>query len=152
SKCPFFAHTRKVNPRGDTGRKEIVATPIALNEEKMHRIVRRGITYGTPEGPAPEGGVGLLFMCFQASLISQFNFMQQAWAKQRNFVKRDVGTDVLIGAEKRDINPDIENDEGTAPGEQYNWPVNYGQPGTKEVTFRHWITMRGGEFFFAPSI
>ncbi|QYX34101.1 Dyp-type peroxidase [Sphaerospermopsis torques-reginae ITEP-024] len=151
SKCPFFAHTRKVNPRGDTGLPNIVATPIALDEEKMHRIVRRGITYGEPK-PAPEGGVGLLFMCFQASLISQFNFMQQAWAKQRNFVKRDVGTDVVIGVEKRDINPDIENDPGRAPGEQYNWPIEYGKPETKEVTFKHWITMRGGEFFFAPSI
>lgn len=151
SKCPFFAHTRKVNPRGDTGNPNIVATPIALDEEKMHRIVRRGITYGEPK-PAPEGEVGLLFMCFQASLISQFNFMQQAWAKQRNFVKRDVGTDVVIGVEKRDINPDSENDPGRAPGEQYNWPIEYGKPETQEVTFKHWITMRGGEFFFAPSI
>lgn len=152
SKCPFFAHTRKVNPRGDTGLPNIVATPIALEEEKMHRIVRRGITYGeptsTPDGKpieVPEGGVGLLFMCFQASLISQFNFMQQAWAKQRHFVKRDVGTDVVIGVEKRD-------DSGRAPGEEYNWPTEYGKPETKEVTFKHWITMRGGEFFFAPSI
>ncbi|XZN99664.1 MAG: RICIN domain-containing protein [Microcoleus sp.] len=151
SKCPFFAHTRKVNPRGDTGNPNIVQTPIFIEEEKMHRIVRRGITYGKPT-PAPEGDVGLLFMCFQASLISQFNFMQQAWAKQRHFVKRDVGTDVVIGVEKRDIDPDIENDPGKAPGEQYNWPTEYGEGETKEVTFKHWITMRGGEFFFAPSM
>ena len=145
SKCPFFAHIRKVNPRGDTGTASLVATPVALEEEKMHRIVRRGISYGTLPTKAPEGGGGLLFMCFQASLTSQFNFMQKAWAKEQNFVKRDVGTDVVIGVEKRD-------DNGRALGETYKFPSEWNSQETTEAEFKHWITMRGGEFFFAPSM
>ena len=146
SKCPFFSHARKVNPRGDTGTASLVSTPTLLEEEKMHRIARRAINYGDLPSEVPEKDAGLLFMCFQASLASQFNFMQKAWAKEQNFVKRDVGTDVVIGVEKRD-------DDGRASEETYNWPTtNWGAPETEKVIFRHWITMRGGEFFFAPSM
>jgi hypothetical protein len=71
--------------------------------------------------------------------------MQKAWAKEQNFVKRDVGTDVVIGVEKTD-------DGGGAIGETYNWPTQWGAAGKTEATFDHWVTMRGGEFFFAPSM
>jgi len=145
SKCPFFSHARKVNPRGDTGNADIVSTPTLLEEEKMHRIARRAINYGHLPSTVPEKDAGLLFMCFQASLASQFNFMQKAWAKEQNFVKRDVGTDVAIGVEKRD-------DDGRAPTEKYNWPTQWDSEEKTEVSFRHWVTMRGGEFFFAPSM
>lgn len=149
SKCPFFAHTRKVNPRGDTANPELLPTPTDFEQERMHRIARRGIVYGPvrdEQGQIPEGDAGLLFMCFQASLASQFNFMQKAWAKEQHFIKRDVGTDPVIGVEKRDAN-------GRAPTEKYNWPTtNWGNSERKEVEFRHWVTMRGGEFFFAPSM
>jgi hypothetical protein len=84
-------------------------------------------------------------MCFQASLTNQFNFMQKAWAKEQNFVKRDVGTDAVIGVEKRD-------DGGEAIEETYNWPTQWGEQEKTEATFDHWVTMKGGEFFFAPSM
>ena len=145
SKCPFFAHARKVNPRGDTGNPSLVSTPTRLEEEKMHRIARRAINYGPLPSEEPEKDAGLLFMCFQASLTNQFNFMQKAWAKEQNFVKRDVGTDVVIGVEKTD-------DGGKAIEETYNWPTQWGAAGKTEATFDHWVTMRGGEFFFAPSM
>ncbi|MDB9306407.1 MULTISPECIES: Dyp-type peroxidase [Cyanophyceae] len=136
-KCPFHSHIRKVNPRGDT--------PVLLEEEKMHRIVRRGINYGDLPSQEPEKDAGLLFMCFQASLASQFNFMQKAWAKERNFVRRDVGTDIVIGVEKK-------NAQGDAATESYNWPAQWGATEKEKVDFTHWITMKGGEFFFAPSM
>ena len=145
SKCPFFAHARKVNPRGDTGNPSLVSTPTRLEEEKMHRIARRAINYGPLPSEEPEKDAGLLFMCFQASLTNQFNFMQKAWAKEQNFVKRDVGTDVVIGVEKKD-------DGGEAIKETYNWPTQWGEQEKTEATFDHWVTMKGGEFFFAPSM
>jgi hypothetical protein len=145
SKCPFFAHARKVNPRGDTGNPSLVSTPTRLEEEKMHRIARRAINYGPLPSEVPEKDAGLLFMCFQASLTNQFNFMQKAWAKEQNFVKRDVGTDAVIGVEKRD-------DGGEAIEETYNWPTQWGEQEKTEATFDHWVTMKGGEFFFAPSM
>lgn len=138
-KCPFHAHTRKVNPRGDT----LVVVSIPLEEEKMHRIARRAINYGTLPSEEPENNAGLLFMSFQASLINQFNFMQKAWAKERNFIKRDVGTDVVIGVEKK-------GDDNIAVTETYNWPTNWGTQEQTEADFTHWVTMKGGEFFFTP--
>ena len=140
-KCPFHAHTRKVNPRGDTS--VFVSMPIPLEEEKMHRIARRAINYGTLPSEEPENNAGLLFMSFQASLINQFNFMQKAWAKERNFIKRDVGTDVVIGVEKK-------GEDNIAVTETYNWPTNWGAEEQTEADFTHWVTMKGGEFFFAP--
>lgn len=140
-KCPFHAHTRKVNPRGDT--------PVPLEEEKMHRIARRAINYGPLPSEEPETDAGLLFLCFQASLANQFNFMQKAWAKERNFVQRDAGTDVVIGVEKK------ENDRDgklVAVKETYQWPTTWGEPGQTQADFTHWVTMKGGEYFFAPSM
>ncbi|MFP5273651.1 Dyp-type peroxidase [Coleofasciculus sp.] len=138
-KCPFHAHTRKVNPRGET--------PVPLEEEKMHRIVRRGINYGPLPSEEPETGAGLLFLCFQASLSNQFNFMQKAWAKERNFVRRDVGTDVVIGVEKKEKD---NNGNLVAVTETYQWSTNWGESGQTEADFTHWVTMKGGEYFFAP--
>ena len=140
SKCPFFAHARKVNPRGDTGNPSLVSTPTRLEEEKMHRIARRAINYGPLPSEVPEENAGLLFMCFQASLANQFNFMQKAWAKEQNFVKRDVGTDVVIGVEKKD-------DEDKAIQETYNWPTQWGKPEKTEATFDHWVTINTPDSF-----
>jgi Dyp-type peroxidase family len=149
SKCPFFAHTRKTNPRGDTANNEILPLPglpeeKRLEEEKMHRIVRRAINYGTLPSEVPEDNAGLLFMCFQANLNDQFNFMQKVWVKDPNFVKRDVGTDVVIGLEKKENDRSVE--------ETYQWPTNWNTQEKTKVGFKHWVTMKGGEFFFAPSM
>ena len=144
-KCPFHAHTRKVNPRGDT--ESVAGVP--LEEEKMHRIVRRGINYGPLPEEEPETGAGLLFLCFQASLSNQFNFMQKAWANSRDFVKRNVGTDVVIGVEKKEKD---HHGNLAAVNETYQWANNWGESGQTEADFGHWVTMKGGEYFFAPSM
>jgi hypothetical protein len=41
---------------------------------------------------------------------------------------------------------------GGAIEETYNWPTQWSAAGKTEATFDHWVTMRGGEFFFAPSM
>jgi Dyp-type peroxidase family len=139
-KCPFHAHIRKVNPRGDTGDD---AT------ERSHRIARRGITYGVrliepkddPEPQeTPEGGVGLLFMCFQANIDNQFAFMQRFWANNANFVTAGTGLDPVIG-----------QPTGTIPVPQ-EWPTEWGEPDKAAHGFESFVTMLGGEFFFAPSL
>ncbi len=62
--CPFAAHTRKMNPRGDIGQSGI----------NIHRILRRGIPFG-PEVTDKEKAAGktekergLLFVSYQAAL------------------------------------------------------------------------------------
>jgi Dyp-type peroxidase family len=147
SKCPFQAHIRKTNPRGDS-----VALGATLEEERARRIARRGITYGERERgddgrptleDQPETGTGLLFMCFQRSIQDQFAFMQRAWANNPGFARPGTGIDPVIGQQVRNH-----------PGVQ-RWPSVWGDtdPG-KQVAFDFgdFVTMKGGEFFFAPSI
>ncbi len=138
SKCPFHAHIRKTNPRGDTG--HLIATEIPLEEEKMHRIARRGISYGEQDRQqAGKTGSGLLFLCFQGNITNQFAFMQRRWANSAGFIEPGTGTDPVIG-------------QGGPNPEGYNWPATWG--GTERIAadFSHWVTFKGGEFFFTPSL
>jgi Dyp-type peroxidase family len=138
TKCPFHAHIRKMNPRGDTGRTvSSQGFEEALHVERIHRIARRGVSYGEHDPTKePETDSGLLFLCFQSNIENQFNFMQVRWANAKNFVQVNVGPDPLIG-----------QPEGTQ-----KWPTQWGKPETKDYSFKLWITMKGGEYFFAPSI
>ena len=98
-KCPFHAHIRLMNPRkGDTIAGDLSA----------HRITRRGIPYDEvgriPEdqinsisdelldGNQPEKGVGLLFMCYQNSIETQFEILQHFWANQGQIGPHAVGS------------------------------------------------------------
>jgi Dyp-type peroxidase family len=141
SKCPFHAHIRKVNPRGDTGN---------IEEERKHRIVRRGVTYGKRQvepkdnpslGQMPTDGVGLLFMCFQSSLANQFGFIQKVYANSPDFVKEATGPDPVIGQKEVDARP-IEQ----------QWPQEWDEAGVRHFPFGDFVKLKGGEFFFAPSI
>ena len=138
TKCPFHTHIRKTNPRGDTGQVE--SSPgfsESLATEKSHRIARRALSYGESDPTKkPEKGSGMLFMCFQADINNQFNFLQSAWSNTKNFVKVNVGRDPIIGQ---------------AQGSQ-KWPKKWGESETMDYDFQQWVTMKGGEYFFAPSI
>jgi Dyp-type peroxidase family len=135
-RCPFQAHIRKTNPRGDIPR---LRSARLAEFERSRRIVRRGITYGDRPDLAdgstlerPSAGVGLLFMCFQANL-DQF-VIQQDGSDTNDFVQNGVGVDAVIGH-----NP--------APQAQ-TWPST----GTTTFTMANFVTMLGGEYFFAPSV
>ncbi|MBT9099721.1 Dyp-type peroxidase [Methylovulum psychrotolerans] len=138
NKCPFHSHLRKTNPRGDTGRvvsSDDVAQALAM--EKKHRIARRAVSYGNADlTAAPETGSGLLFLCFQANIENQFNFIQASWSNSANFVKVAVGPDPVIG-----------QPQGTQ-----QWPSQWGAPTREAVSMPLCITLQGGEYFFAPSI
>src|SRR5690606_23490485 len=120
-------------------------------EANKKMMARRGIPFGlrhvdTELDPCPhqmpEGGVGLLFMSFQASIVDQFEFVQKAFCNTPSFPVPDTGLDPIIGQAG---NPKF--------GRDYQFPAHYGQtspaiPGT----FEPFVHMRGGEYFFAPSI
>jgi Dyp-type peroxidase family len=146
NKCPFHAHIRKTNPRGDS-----IALGATLEQERSHIMARRGITYGTRnaeldnEGKIielkdkPVGGVGLLFMAYQSDLENQFEFTQQSWANNPNFVKQNTGIDPVIG-------------QGAAASIPQQQPVNWNSQTKKPINFDGFVTMKGGEYFFAPCI
>lgn len=173
-KCPFQAHIRKINPRQNFNRKGPKPT-VAENarDDRARRIVRRGIPYGTREASViqsledlPSGGVGLLFACFQASLCTQFGFMQKMWANNIRFMvdgddEDQAGLDGVIG-QRRDGSTIVPQHWRSIYGES---PED-GQPSyTGDVRFtpcrlthttnfqvNGFVRFRGGEFFFAPSL
>lgn len=158
SRCPFHAHIRKTNPRG-AGGFELEAN------ERLHLMARRGIPYedtprtlhpdGLPEALThdefnekvlphlPTGDIGLLFMAYNAKLDNQFVFTQQTWANNLNFPNAAApsGLDGVIGQ-----GPNITGGQAY-PKEWDNKPM-----GTKPFDFSGFVTMKGGEYFFAPSI
>ncbi|MER9227051.1 hypothetical protein NKI39_15700 [Mesorhizobium sp. M0664] len=136
--CPYQSHVRKTNPRGDT----VVFLDQTEESERSLRILRRGIPFGerpdlAPDSmlPPPESGVGLLFMCYQSKLI-QF-VIQQEGADSNDFVKTGVGPDATLG--------------NNTAGAAQQWPIN-GNPAAKSFLMSNFVTMLGGEYFFAPSV
>jgi deferrochelatase/peroxidase EfeB len=110
TRCPFSAHIRKVNPRGDSARTAAESATSSwdalLQDQKRRRIVRRGVPYGERtlasqdrprRGSMPTAGVGLLFMCFQSSLANQFGFLQKLWANAPDFARQNTGIDPVAG-------------------------------------------------------
>jgi Dyp-type peroxidase family len=140
--CPFHAHIRKMNPRAgmraDWGPKE-------------RRIVRRGIPYGPrierDDSGAPlkgrvrylegeeAGPIGLLFLCAQSDIENQFEFLQASWANKSDHPRgRPWGRDTIIGqGGTNHVALDAEHPAVTTDVD----PV---------------VTLRGGDYFFAPSI
>ena len=144
-RCPFQAHIRKTNPRG--------GGPGSVDLDKTHIMARRGIPFGqrevTPEIESqpeqfPAGGVGLLFMSFQAKLADQFEFIQNTWANNVGFPSANVGIDPIIG----------QSTTPPPPGDRsYEWHKKYGQAKpVKTAGFAQFVDMKGGQYFFAPSI
>lgn len=142
-KCPFHAHIRKSNPRGETTGN---FTPRGDETERSRRITRRGITYGKrnrhPDAfqaleDLPTEGVGLLFMCFQSSIANQFAFIQKMWVNNAGFVRPGTGTDPVIA-------------QGAVSTQ--SWPRAWGQQGATDFDFGGFVKLKGGEFFFAPSV
>lgn len=123
SRCPFHAHVRKTNPR-----------TAGSNQEKRHMMARRGISYNEKKGSQTE--VGLLFMSFQSSIFQQFQHQQEVFANDQV-----QGKDPLIGQ------GDFENSN------QRYAPV-YGNKASlvSAKPFHGFVTLKGGEYFFAPSI
>ena len=130
-KCPLHAHIRKMNPRNSLG----FITDI-FAREKTRRIARRGITYDS------SGRVGLIFISYQSDIKDQFEFMQRRWANGRNFSRFGTGLDPVVG---QDGGPQ-------EPSDHPKWPTGYGSGDRKRVAFGEHVRLRGGEYFYAPSM
>jgi deferrochelatase/peroxidase EfeB len=85
----------------------------------------------------PTDGVGLLFMNYQRSIEGQFEFVQQAMANAPDFPAPGTGIDPITG-------------QGVGPTP--HWPVEWGGARTRPFDFAGYVTLRGGEYFFAPCL
>jgi len=130
--CPIGAHVRRANPRD--------SLPFAGKLVNRHRLIRRGIPYGETLAPGAEDDGrdrGVLFMCLQASVARQFEFVQSQWFNSGNAFALGADQDVMLGPQ--DAPPP---NKMTVPGR----PPSFLAPLSRVVS------VKGGEYFFVPGI
>ena len=141
--CPFGAHIRRTNPRDnfeDNGPHQ------SFKLTRRHRIIRRARLYGSPycgspTKHTPETEVGLLFMCFNADIGRQFEFVSYTWANYPKFLQLYNDPDPVTGIR-----------EVAVPGTEQNFTIP-AKPVNKYITgMKSFVTVRGGGYFFFPSI
>src|SRR5260370_5548516 len=133
--CPMGSHVRRANPRDGLAKHHRAAARPRLGGANTHRILGRGRKYGTPPADGhTEDDVdrGLLFICLNADLARQFEFVQQTWILNKNFATLYDETDPLVGPKG-----------GFTIGEQ---------PLRRIVDVETFIQSAGGEYFFLPSL
>jgi Dyp-type peroxidase family len=144
SKCPFHAHIRKTNPRGDTFRL-FGAPQNGVGSERSRVMARRGIIYGKRKQVAgkfsdkPRSRVGLLFMAYQGDIGEQFEFTQAQWSNNQGFVKVNNGVDPITG-------------QGGTLAQTHRAGWDDAAAPTDQKFFADFVTLKGGEYFFAPSL
>jgi len=131
---PFGCHIRRMNPRD---------TELArLTDVNLHRIIRRGTTYGPPydknalseaDDQVPRGAY---FLFISAKAMATIEFLQQEWINDGNFIGVGEERDPIVGLQQ-------EGAIFTIPRE----PVRRRVHGIE--TFN---VLRGGEYFFMPSL
>jgi hypothetical protein len=132
-RCPLSAHIRKINPRDE-------ATDIGHGTRTLRRrIIRRGVTFGPGYRVNPKAERGLLFICYQASIADQFEFLWRVWANKTGTPRADAGFDPIIGQNGNDpAAREVRFVEGTRQG---------------TVTMpERFVISTGGAYLFAPSI
>ncbi len=164
--CPFGAHVRRENPRNadypgrPTGLAKLVTMlgfgPRGFRDDlvspvRFHRILRRGREYGPellPENalaPAPpdEPERGLQFICLNANISRQFEFLQNAWTTNTKFSGLTGESDPLLG--NRESIPGCPiTDEFTIP--------RHGALRRRVSGLPQFVAVRGGAYFFLPSL
>ena len=166
-RCPFGAHIRRANPRNADFPRGTSSEPLeklirilgfgqkTIREDliastRFHRLLRRGREYGPKLSPAErlepappnEPPTGLEFVCLNANIGRQFEFIQAAWLNNTKFDGLDSETDPLLG-----------NREPIAgcPASEFSLPV----AGTVRQQLQdvpRFTTVRGGAYFFLPGL
>jgi len=166
-RCPLGAHIRRANPRtgdfpaGTTGFWSRLSRVFGFGGKRLeedviasarfHRILRRGREYG--EGLSPDDAVksapavaedrGLRFICLNANLARQFEFVQNAWIMGTKFAGLTEESDALLG--NRASLP------GCSATDTFSIPQESGL--TRRLTaLPRFVTVRGGAYFFLPSL
>jgi len=164
--CPFGAHIRRSNPRDAMPDNKPDQSITITNR---HRILRRGRNFGVPLHPsydpsnlmqAEEDGQerGLHFLCFNANIARQFEFVQHTWNNNIKFAGLYNDPDPVLGIH----NPPPKDDPNT-----FTNPVkmpNNTQPQGFDFTIQadpmrrkinglsRKVHMVGGAYFFMPGI
>jgi Dyp-type peroxidase family len=132
-RCPIGSHIRRVNPRDNDGFFGGLLT-------NRHRIIRRGRSYGPrlPDGAREDDGEdrGLVFVCFNVDIWRQFETIQTLWIDDGDRFALGGDKDPLVGC----------------PGDGPAKMTIPGNPPFFLSPVPRFVTLRGGEYLFQPSI
>ncbi|GAC1652524.1 MAG: peroxidase [Herpetosiphon sp.] len=134
--CPIGSHVRRANPRDALGPDP----KTALASARRHRILRRGRSYGDRiANPLTDDGAerGLHFICLNADIERQFEFVQQTWINNPVFAGLNNEVDPLVG--------DQDNTGGTMT-------IQHDPVRVRVHNLERFVTVLGGAYFFLPSI
>jgi deferrochelatase/peroxidase EfeB len=164
--CPFGAHIRRANPRtadlpdgttwlsflwrmfGFGGGSDVRYD--LLESVRFHRILRRGREYGPPVTPEaalkeevpPAGGRGLRFICLNANILRQFEFLQNSWIANPRFDGLEEADPLLGNRKKLCAGGDTDT---------FTWPQASGINRRYEG-LPAFVTVHGGAYFFMPGL
>ena len=134
--CPVGSHVRRTNPRDSLEPGPGTAASTAIN--RRHRLLRRGRSYGQAgDTGGGESERGLHFICLNANLARQYEFVQHTWVNNPTFNGLYDDADPVIGP-------------------------RHGQGGTfiepalpvrrRYSELPQFVRPRGGAYFFLPGI
>ncbi|HET9324031.1 MAG TPA: Dyp-type peroxidase [Gaiellaceae bacterium] len=142
ARCPVAAHIRRANPRDSLDPDPGTDDSFAVN--RRHRILRRGREYGPSLAAedalrsAHDGEArGLQFLCLNANIARQFEFVQHTWLNNAKFAGLYDDADPLVGPSEP------YGGTFTAPGE----PLRERYTGVPRF-----VTVKGGAYFFMPGL
>ncbi len=131
--CPIGSHVRRGNNRADNTKNAKVSLEVTMR----HRILRRARVF------EEDDETGLQFMCFNASIVRQFEFIQSAWINNAFFQGLQKEVDPIIGTPRAARLAVSDIDRFTIPRRPYRRVLE------KTPQF---VTVRGGAYFFMPSL
>jgi deferrochelatase/peroxidase EfeB len=143
-------------PRNTTVWPFVRSEDDAIASARFHRILRRGREYGlkidrhSATNPAtPDPQAGLHFICLNANIGRQFEFVQTAWIASAKFAGQTGEQDPLLGNREPFPIPPIaaepqRTDGFSRAGAAPNCRHASGVP--------RFVTVRGGAYFFLPGL
>ncbi|MBI5722082.1 MAG: Dyp-type peroxidase [Burkholderiales bacterium] len=136
ARCPFSAHIRRTNPRSPA-----IA---AAGQQKLPRILRRGMSYGPRFGGGPLADAsaerGLFFMAYCGSLAEQFEIIQRWIAGGNSTGVHSSHSDPMLGVPQK----------GTPRLVQ--WLGEDGQAVTVDLGDEPLVQLEWGLYLFTPSL
>jgi Dyp-type peroxidase family len=152
-RCPIGSHIRRTNPRDSLDPQPGSAESLSLT--KLHRLLRRGRTYGDCLASMDAASIlahgddgkdrGLHFICLNANISRQFEFVQSNWSNNPQFGALYDDVDPLTGERGRCQVSD------SAPGTA-NFTIPQEGARTRVRGLPNFVTVRGGAYFFMPGM
>jgi deferrochelatase/peroxidase EfeB len=128
----------------------------AIASARFHRILRRGREYGRKidrevalDPATPDPKAGLHFICLNANIARQFEFVQGAWLASSKFASLTGEQDPLLGNREPFPAPPVSavpqpTNSFTRPGAEPRLRRASGVP--------QFVTVNGGAYFFLPGL